>query len=121
MTISTILSRLDRVTGSNGKYRARCPAHGSSGATLSIKDAGDGKTLVHCFAGCSAQEVMEAIDMRVSDLYPDDDYQRPVMTAAEQMKARLYVEMAKNKRGKTDAEREQAMKYAQQLKQLEAG
>jgi DNA primase len=43
-----------------GKYVACCPAHDDKSPSLSIKDA-PGKVLVHCHAGCSQDEVINAL------------------------------------------------------------
>lgn len=74
MSAHDIVSRLDhcRKVGSD-KWMARCPAHDDRGPSLSIKDAGDGRTLIHCFAGCGAIDVLAAIGMEPSDLYPPTD------------------------------------------------
>jgi len=42
-------------------YRAPCPAHNSSNpTTLSISDS-EGILLVHCFAGCSQEQVISTL------------------------------------------------------------
>lgn len=71
--ITDLLSKLDKVrqTGSN-TWTACCPAHKDRSASLSIRDA-DGKVLLHCFAGCSVAEVIGAIGMELSDLFPPKD------------------------------------------------
>ena len=119
--IESVLAKLSKpISTGERQWRAPCPAHGSTGRTLSIKETGDGHILLHCFAGCSAQEVVESIDMRIGDLFPSDNgYERPVMTAQEAMRAKIYVELAKNKRNKTPAERAQAIEYAQRLREME--
>jgi hypothetical protein len=69
--IDTLLSCLDRVkrTG-NGTWIARCPAHADKGPSLSIRETDEGKTLLHCFAGCSAHEVVAAVGLEITDLFP---------------------------------------------------
>lgn len=71
MSADTLLSRLDRVkrTGPD-KWVARCPAHEDRGPSLAVRELDDGRTLVHCFAGCSVHEVVEAVGMNLSDLFP---------------------------------------------------
>lgn len=66
-----ILSKLDKVQGNGTKYRACCPAHNSKGRTLSLLFNPDGRILIHCHAGCGANEVLESIGLSLSDLYPD--------------------------------------------------
>lgn len=72
MTIDILLSRLDGVkeTG-HGKYVARCPAHDDRSPSLAIKDGDDGRILIHCFAGCEAEDVLSAIGLRFSDVMPE--------------------------------------------------
>jgi hypothetical protein len=44
-----------------GGWTARCPAHDDRNPSLSIRDADDGKVLVHCFAGCDQRSVIEEL------------------------------------------------------------
>ena len=69
--IDNLLSRLERVrqTGSN-TWMACCPGHEDKFASLSVRHDDDGKALIHCFAGCSVHEVVVAIGLEVSDLFP---------------------------------------------------
>lgn len=78
MSAHDIVSRLDhcRQVG-DGKWMARCPSHDDRGPSLSIKDVGDGRTLVHCFAGCGANDVLTALGLELSDLYPPTDRNYP--------------------------------------------
>lgn len=52
-------------------YLAYCPAHDTHHRSLAIGVCQDGRYLVHCYAGCSAADIMGAVGMSVSDLYPD--------------------------------------------------
>lgn len=67
-----LLSRLDRVkqTG-RGRWVACCPAHDDKNPSLAITETDDGKTLIHCFAGCSMYDVLFSVDLKVQDLFPD--------------------------------------------------
>lgn len=73
--VDKLLSQLDKVrqTGSDS-WMACCPAHADKSASLSIRHADD-KTLIHCFAGCSVHEVLGAVGMEISDLFPPRDSQ----------------------------------------------
>ena len=67
--VHRLLERLDGVRPSgDGRWRARCPSHGSKGPTLSIADC-DGRVLVHCFAGCETADVMSSIGLSLRDLF----------------------------------------------------
>lgn len=71
MNLDAILSRLEKVrrTGNN-QYIACCPAHDDRSPSLSIKDAGDGKILINCLAGCSTENVIGAIGLDWEDIMP---------------------------------------------------
>ena len=68
--LDLILPRLERVKRSGNGYTARCPAHDDKTASLSLTAAEDGRVLVHCFAGCPVHDVVGAIGLTVSDLFP---------------------------------------------------
>lgn len=69
--IDTMLSHLEGVrrTG-NGTWLARCPAHADKRPSLSLRECDSGAVLIHCFAGCAAHEVVGAVGLDVSDLFP---------------------------------------------------
>jgi len=50
-----------RVSKTSTGYSCRCPAHDDHDPSLSVADAPDGRTLVHCHAGCSQESVLEAL------------------------------------------------------------
>ena len=51
-----------RKTGSG--WSARCPAHDDRTPSLSLRDSGDGKVLVHCHAGCTQGSVITVLKQR---------------------------------------------------------
>jgi hypothetical protein len=70
--IDQILNGLRKVreTG-HGEWVACCPAHEDRSPSLAIKDNGDGRILIHCFAGCPVEEVVGSIGLSLSDLMPE--------------------------------------------------
>ena len=73
MTISTLLSHLDRVRETGpGKYVAHCPAHDDQHPSLAIRESDDGVLLLYCHAGCEASAVLSALGLCWSDLYAED-------------------------------------------------
>ena len=66
-----LLSRLDSVRRSSKGWTARCPAHPDRTASLSIAEGDEGRTLVHCFAGCAAADVVAAVGLELADLFPE--------------------------------------------------
>jgi len=71
--LHAILSRLEGVRRSGGGWSARCPAHEDRRASLSIGEGDDGRALVHCHAGCTADAICAAVGLRVADLMPTAD------------------------------------------------
>lgn len=57
---------------SGAGWVCRCPAHDDANPSLSISEGDDGRALVHCHTGCSAEAVCSAIRLRLVDLYRDD-------------------------------------------------
>ena len=76
--VDTFITRLDKVRQSGpDSWMACCPAHEDKSASLSIRHA-DEKILIHCFAGCSVHEVIAAIGLEISDLFPPrESYGKP--------------------------------------------
>ena len=59
--LEKILGRLDGVKKAGEGYMALCPAHDGRNPSLSIREAEDGKVLVHCHVGCCTEGVLRAI------------------------------------------------------------
>ena len=87
-----ILSRLDRVKGNGTKFRAKCPVreHSSGNNTLSLLFNDDGRILIHCHAGCEVSDVLSAIGLSLSDLYPDGAIKDFMASAAPRKKEGKY-------------------------------
>lgn len=65
------LARLEKVTGGRGKWLARCPAHDDRDPSLSVGQADDGRVLIHCFAGCTPEDITAAVGIELWDLAPE--------------------------------------------------
>lgn len=72
MKADALLSRLEKVrpTG-RGTWLACCPAHADKSPSLSLRETEDGRVLIHCFAGCGADDVTAAVGLTLSDLFSD--------------------------------------------------
>ena len=69
--LDVLLSRLDKVKRTGpGTWSARCSAHDDRGPSLAIRELDDGRILLHCFAGCDVHNVLAAVDLDISDLFP---------------------------------------------------
>ena len=70
---------LDRLrTGSPSSPRragrgwvTRCPVHDDRAPSLSITEAGDGRVLIHCHAGCATDAVLASVGLGFEDLFPE--------------------------------------------------
>lgn len=69
MSVEILLSRLEKVKGRNGNWTACCPAHEDKSPSLAVKEQ-DGKVLLHCFAGCTAADIVGAVGMDMTELFP---------------------------------------------------
>src|SRR5687768_2349822 len=68
--IERLLAKLDGVKPKGDGWIALCPAHPDNDPSLSISRGGDGRALLHCFAGCETKEIMAGVGMRLADLFP---------------------------------------------------
>ena len=72
MSIDTFLSRLSSIKRTGiGRYLACCPAHPDKHPSLNVRELDDGRILVKCFAGCSVEEVLDAVGLEFDALYPE--------------------------------------------------
>ena len=69
--VDNLLQLLDRVKPTGpGTWIALCPAHNDRTPSLSIREPDGDRVLVHCHAGCEVQDVLAAVGLTFSDLYP---------------------------------------------------
>lgn len=70
--VDTLLASLNKVrrTG-DGRWIACCPAHQDKSPSMSIREVDDGRVLVHCFAGCSVEEILGAVGLSFDALFPE--------------------------------------------------
>lgn len=74
MSADALLSKLDKVKRTGpGRYLACCPAHDDKSPSLTVRELDDGRVLVHCFAGCSVEEILSAVGLTFSDLFPEKE------------------------------------------------
>ena len=68
--IDKVLEQLEDYTERGNEIRARCPAHnGTSEDSLSIREAENGDVLLHCHAECENEDIVEALDLELADLF----------------------------------------------------
>ncbi len=71
----SVLTHELHATERNGQWICKCPAHDDSHPSLWLTQK-DGKTLLHCLAGCSQQDVIAAL--RARGLWKQDSGMAPV-------------------------------------------
>jgi hypothetical protein len=67
--VDLVLGRLQGVRRNRTGWTAKCPAHEDRSPSLSIHEAGDGKVLAKCFAGCTIAMIAEGLGLRVADFF----------------------------------------------------
>lgn len=71
MSIDALLSRLDKVKRkAKGQWLACCPAHDDRSPSMTIAETDDGRVLIHCFSGCSVEEILSAVGLGFDALFP---------------------------------------------------
>jgi putative DNA primase/helicase len=71
MNLEAVLARLNGVRRNGSGWQARCPAHEDHNPSLSISEH-EGKTLVHCHAGCSQEAVLAAAKIEKHEFFPQN-------------------------------------------------
>lgn len=71
MNLDAILSRLHKVrkTGPQN-WLACCPAHDDRNPSMTLRDAGDGRVLANCHAGCTFDEIVGAVELGWQAWFP---------------------------------------------------
>ena len=64
-----VLARLHKVRRSGDGWTAHCPAHEDRHSSLSVAVGNDGRVLLRCFAGCATEAVVEALGLKMQDLF----------------------------------------------------
>jgi hypothetical protein len=70
--LEKLLPKLQGVKKIGDGYMAICPGHDDVNPSLSISEGRDGRTLVHCHAGCKHSNILKALGLKTYDLYPND-------------------------------------------------
>jgi len=81
--------------GMRASFESCCPAHDDKSPSLRIDIAEDGRILVHCFAGCSVDEVCRACNVHVTDLFPSRGEYKPVKPINEPTQDHWFIAVIK--------------------------
>ncbi|MBI4491930.1 MAG: AAA family ATPase [Chloroflexi bacterium] len=69
--VTRLQVRLDGVRQTPTGWEARCPTHDDRHASLSLAEGDDGRALLCCHAGCSAEQIVGALGLSLADLFPE--------------------------------------------------
>lgn len=72
MTTAEFVTHLQAVKRNGRGWSARCPAHEDRTPSLSLHE-GERGLLLRCWAGCTVEEICQALGIRVLDLFYDAD------------------------------------------------
>ena len=78
VTMENVLGKLSGVQVAGEGYMAQCPAHDDDKASLCVSEGRDGRVLLHCFAGCTVEEICDAAGLKMSDLFQPTTGKNPV-------------------------------------------
>lgn len=70
MIADKLLSRLNVKKEKGDSWLACCPAHNDNDPSLVITEKDD-RVLIKCWAGCSSQEIVNAVGLELTDLFPE--------------------------------------------------
>jgi len=68
--VEKVLSLVTAVTPSGNGWSGHCPAHDDGRSSLSVSEGKDGRVLLKCHAGCSTEDVVQALGLHMKDLFP---------------------------------------------------
>jgi hypothetical protein len=78
--VEKVLGRLEGVVESSSSWKALCSAHDDVEPSLSVSEADDGRTLIKCFAGCEATEIVAELGLEMGDLFERRNGHRKTLT-----------------------------------------
>ena len=76
--IEKVLDRLPDAQPDGHGYKAKCPSHDDHNPSLAITEADDGKVLLRCWSGCKTEAIVDALGLKMGDLFTKSD--RPTVT-----------------------------------------
>jgi hypothetical protein len=101
VTFEAIIERF-RACRSGDGWLGHCPAHEDRSPSLSIAEGRDGRVLMHCFAGCTVEEVCAVAGFELRDLFagPCDpqDLKPNIVRAMQREISRLWSRLTRTER-----------------------
>ncbi len=76
MTAEALLQKLDRVKQTGpGRWIASAPTREDKHPSMTIRELDDGRVLIHDFGGDSVENILAAVGLTFSDLFPPREVQ----------------------------------------------
>lgn len=97
-------------TGTDQAFK--CPAHQDRVASGSLKEGKDGRALLHCHAGCSTEEIVEALGLEMKDLFVGERHVEDYYVYTDEMRNPLYRVVRFSPKGFTQERYEEGGTYA---------
>jgi|GEM_PF-2511507 len=70
MHLDEFLGKFPNVRKTGDGYQTKCLAHNGKGdVSLSIKEGSEGNILINCFGGCTPEQVVTSVGLKMSDLF----------------------------------------------------
>jgi hypothetical protein len=90
MSAEAILSRCQNVRKTGpGRWICSCPAHEDKNPSMNVRELPDLKVLMICRAGCTNREIVEALGLHWSALFPESDIGRSTYDDFKREAARI--------------------------------
>jgi hypothetical protein len=70
VSVQAFLARLREVKQNGSGWHALCPAHPDRNPSLSVR-YGNGRILLHCFAGCTPEAICAALEIEMRELFSE--------------------------------------------------
>ena len=86
--IQKVLEKFPSAERSQEGWRSRCPAHDDLHPSLSIGEGKDGRVLLNCHVGCTAEEICASVGLAMQDLFPSSTSTKP----NDSLKKRSFVD-----------------------------
>jgi hypothetical protein len=66
--LQDVLERLNGVSETGDGWKALCPAHDDNDPSLSVTEGDDQPVVLHCWAGCRPEAVVDALGLQWGDI-----------------------------------------------------
>jgi hypothetical protein len=78
MNIEQFLTHFNVVGRCGAGWKAICPVHDDTNASVVISVGTNGGIVMHCHAGCSNESIVNSIGLKMADLAPEDGYKKQI-------------------------------------------